>query len=76
MECPYCKKEMTKGYLYGEMCELQWLPSDRKPSFPNSRYKIMGSLGLKSSPHSSRACVKAYKCKECNKLIIDTNDTE
>lgn len=29
MECPYCKNEMIKGYLYGERYALKWMSADK-----------------------------------------------
>lgn len=72
MDCPHCKKEMVKGYLYGESYKLKWLPEDKKLTFG---YAI-DSLALESSSYWGRQSVKAYRCMECNKLIIDINDTK
>lgn len=72
MECPYCKREMVKGYLYGESYKLKWLPADKKLVFG---YAI-GALALESGSYWGRQSAKAYRCLDCNKLIIDINDTK
>jgi hypothetical protein len=73
MECPYCKKEMIKGYIYGERYSLKWLPADKK--LYAGIYAI-GAISLKSDSFWARQRAKAYRCSDCNKLIIDINDTK
>lgn len=70
MECPYCKKEMIEGYIYGDMNSFEWLPEDKK------HIGIFASIRLKFKSKSfwGRKNAKAYRCVDCYKLIIDMNE--
>lgn len=70
MECPYCKNEMTEGYIYGQSYSLKWLPADKKLLAGLA----IGGLKLKSSTFWGRQNVKAFRCENCNKLIIDVEN--
>lgn len=70
MECPYCKKEMIEGYIYGESYALKWLPADKE--LLGGTFAL-GGIKLKSSMFGGRQNVKAFNCLDCNKLIIDLN---
>lgn len=67
MECPYCKKELIEGYIYGDRYSLKWLPADKK--------LFLGiAIGSEELPHvesSFRPKVRAFKCYECKKMIIE-----
>lgn len=68
MECPYCKKEMIEGYIYGESLALKWLPADKE--FLGGTFAV-GGIKLKSNTFWGRQNVKAFNCLDCNKLIIN-----
>jgi hypothetical protein len=68
MECPYCNREMTKGYVYGDRYKLKWLPEDKKLFLG---IWANGGVELGQGGNIGRARVKSYMCRSCNKIIID-----
>ncbi|MBQ9992992.1 MAG: MarR family transcriptional regulator [Firmicutes bacterium] len=32
MNCPYCSKEMARGYIHNSKQPVQWMPNGTKPS--------------------------------------------
>jgi len=73
MECPYCKNEMIKGYLYGERYALKWMSADK--GLIADTFVSRDSIKLESNTFWGRQRAKAFRCTSCNKLIIDINDT-
>ena len=68
MNCPYCGKEMEKGYLQARD-GIAWNKKERRVA----ALSMMGSdLALaKASGIYSGAVAIAYNCKECKKIIVD-----
>lgn len=75
MECPYCKKEMKKGYLKGDgRSKVRWNEEGKRVSLGD---KMAGS-GL---PEAAKYSMGTFQlpgqyCKSCKKLIIDTGIAE
>jgi hypothetical protein len=67
VECPYCQKELVEGYIYGDRYSLKWLPADKKLFLGFAR----GAEVLPHVENSFRLKVRAYKCYECRKMIIN-----
>lgn len=65
MVCPYCNNEMEKGYIQSRD-GLGWSPKKRM---------IAALSGTLSEQELGRAAV-AYRCKACEKLIIDYANIE
>lgn len=68
MKCPYCNKEMIKGYIYGYKYSLKWLPEEKD--------LLLGiwakdSIELGDDHEMGRPKVEAHMCSECGKYIID-----
>ena len=65
MNCPYCRKEMEKGYIdqTDVFHHLQWYPADRELGFFKSKKR---NVRL-----SYCGSVKAYRCEDCKKILID-----
>ncbi|MPM35144.1 hypothetical protein SDC9_81734 [bioreactor metagenome] len=71
MNCPYWDKRLIEGYIYGSRVPLVWMQKDSKPFlglFPNEAETLedRDNKSLFSVPR-----VKAYKCSECKKLIVN-----
>ena len=68
MDCPYCKKEMTEGYIPPKSSIINWNPADEKQG-----------LFIFSGPSKNGVVITyskkrtAYLCRDCNKMIIDFN---
>ena len=65
MNCPYCDKEMEKGYIDQTdfRFPLEWYPANREPGLLASKKRnVRLSYG---------GNVKAYRCKDCGKIVID-----
>ena len=67
MKCPYCQKEMEKGYI---QCRdgVHWTPKKQLVAALSEFGK--DSVSLENGVGNNRA-VYAYKCGECQKVIID-----
>lgn len=61
--CPYCNNKLTKGYIDGGKFFLRW--HNEKMGFLE-KHTIFGGEILSESN-----LVESYRCKTCNKIIID-----
>ena len=69
MECPYCGKEVIRGYITTSGgSHLAWITKFHKSIFKQA-FRTDYEVFSKDWSH-----VKTYKCKDCNKMIIDLND--
>lgn len=67
MKCPYCQKEMEKGFI---QCRdgLHWTPKKQLIAALSEFGK--DSISLENGVGNNRA-VYAYHCADCQKVIID-----
>lgn len=68
MQCPYCLCEMQKGLIDSKGHALRWFSDEQlKGSFLQAFQgkKLCGMI----------EDLKAYYCPNCEKLIVDTKDT-
>ena len=65
MNCPYCNKEIEKGYIDETdlFHPLEWYPANREIGFFVSKKR---NVRLTYGGN-----VKAYRCENCKKIIID-----
>lgn len=73
MKCPYCESKMIIGNVWGTYkgSRLDWLPQGEKPSsmdYYGDTETGIGRRSLFGFPYA-----RAYKCDNCNKIIIDLN---
>ena len=68
MNCPYCGKEMEKGYIQSRD-GLNWTAKKRLVAALSSLGQ--DSLSLKNDAADNNRTVYAYKCAACKKVIID-----
>ena len=78
--CPYCNREMDRGYINcrGERgaAKVCWCTGD--PGFLSD---IMGELGVITAARAQNAVgsaieIPAYYCNACKKIIIETDLTQ
>ncbi|MBR3764096.1 MAG: hypothetical protein IKK57_06045 [Clostridia bacterium] len=73
MLCPYCSKEMTDGNLSCDgRSSLIFSPGDKRMPF----FDFIGGTGRLTAAQGgawSGIRVKAGFCRECRKIIIDTD---
>lgn len=71
MNCPYCQKKMILGYI---QCRdgLHWTPR-RQPVAALSCFG-RGSVPLSNGAADSARTVYAYRCVDCQKIIIDCSE--
>ena len=71
MNCPYCQKEMALGYI---QCRdgLVWTPRRQ----PVAALSILGrdSVPLSNGAADNSRTVYAYRCADCQKVIIDCSE--
>ena len=72
MKCPYCEKEMEKGYI---QCRdgVTWTPKKQLVSALSILGKDAVSLFNGAADNSS--AVYAYKCSKCKKVLIDYSES-
>lgn len=68
MECPYCKSEMSFGYLRTEECELHWIPEEDKELFLGIGRRKVKLNNSKPNSYST----EAYYCDKCKIIIAHT----
>ena len=71
MNCPYCKNEMTPGYIPNGGQPVQWLPEGRRPS-PFSFTVAEAGVPLRNtfSPWKANGYkAAAYYCKGCGIVL-------
>lgn len=68
MKCPYCKNEMTSGYI---QCRdgVTWT-SKKQPIAALSALAV-NKQSLANGAADNSNTVYAYNCTECKKVIID-----
>lgn len=75
MKCPYCHKEMKKGYIYSSKTDIRFTPENVKTGFfnnhPNDQEIMLAKLSY------IRGCkIKLNRCENCKIEIIDENDLQ
>lgn len=66
LKCPYCKSELIEGFTDSGKISFKW--HDKNMNIIE-KYTVFGGEELS---YSSK--IKSYKCKNCNKIIIDLNE--
>ena len=74
MNCPYCLKEMARGYIYNGSQPIQWIPDGKKPSKIN--FTVSGD-GVKLNNRFSFFKISGYSaeafyCDACAVVIAKT----
>ncbi|MDO5151389.1 MAG: PF20097 family protein [Oscillospiraceae bacterium] len=72
MKCPYCNKEMIKGVVSGDGRSTVIFSEGIKPTKLLDRLDGSGAL-IPQKRTLSRFLIDACFCKDCKKLIIDTD---
>lgn len=75
-ECPYCKKEMKKGFVEGSgRDDLIWVEENEKRSL-NDKILRDKCVVLEKWNFWTKTRVAANYCEGCRKVIIDVPDNE
>jgi len=70
MNCPYCSKEMQKGYILSSYALARWYAEGKKPRvLPQN-----SGVRLSKSPVSKRQIIESHFCEECKKIVIDISE--
>lgn len=76
-KCPFCSKELIHGYIKTAGEVIVWSPNEKKHSLFKSRYHVKdGDIRLGEYSFCKGGKVSAFKCNQCNKIIIDINSDE
>lgn len=70
LKCPYCNSDLIEGFIDSPMTSLRW--HNKNAGF-FEKYTVFGGEVLCN--HNSDF-IKCYRCKNCNKLIIDLNELD
>lgn len=78
MKCPYCKKEMTSGYIPNGQQPVQWIPDGEKPSlFSFSTAEKGVTLNNKFSPLKANGYkAAAFYCCDCGIILALTENSK
>ncbi|MFR8172688.1 MAG: PF20097 family protein [Marvinbryantia sp.] len=71
-KCPYCGKELEKGYIQSPR-PISWLPRKIK-MFTGANFTEKGAVILSEGSVLSAPCVIAYNCSSCKAIIIGYED--
>lgn len=73
MICPYCNKEMLKGFIPANKICVSWLPIGTKENFIVYNPSKYNGIKLTNNPIFKNEEVIAYNCSNCKKVIVDYN---
>lgn len=72
MKCPYCGKEMDKGFFYSSKWDYTWTPEGKKPhywrNFPKE-YEVVLKMGWANTLQ-----ITVFRCANCKVMIINEDD--
>ena len=71
MKCPYCGKEMDKGFFNSAKWDYTWTPEGKKPHFWRNHpkeYEVILKKGW------AILQLTAYRCANCRVIIINEDD--
>ena len=71
MKCPYCGKEMDKGFFNSAKWDYTWTPEGKKPNMWRNHPKEYEVL-LKKGWNILQ--LTAYRCADCRVIIINEDD--
>jgi hypothetical protein len=76
MKCPYCEKEMHKGYIYNGNQPMELIPECKKPSrFAFSTSEEGVKLNNKFSMFKTGGYnAEAYCCDTCHIVVAKTEE--
>ena len=69
MKCPYCEKEMRKGYLIDREAPIQWIPENEKPPLFKGTLAY-GAVQLGGGSYWKNYRAEAHFCQSCKTVII------
>ena len=69
MKCPYCEREMKKGYLLDREAPIQWIPEGGKPSLFKGTLAD-GAIQLGGGSYWKNYRADADYCTNCKCVIL------
>ena len=63
IKCPFCNSKMEKGEINQDRYSLKWVSENHR------------AKSVKLTSLLTKTYVEAYLCRDCNKIIIDINQT-
>ena len=70
LKCPYCECDLIDGFIDTPKFSLRW-HNENVGVF--EKYTAFGGETL---CNNNSPLIKCYRCKSCNKIIIDLNELE
>lgn len=67
LKCPYCKCDLIEGFIDSGKFSLRW--HDENAGFFEKNTAFGGEVLCNNT-----SLIKCYRCKSCNKIIIDLNE--
>lgn len=69
LECPYCKAKLIEGFIDSGKYFFKW---HNKNLNLLEKLTVFGGEILSGNPEFG--LIKSYRCKNCNKIIIDLDE--
>lgn len=70
MKCPYCEREMQKGYIPTDNIPAQWLPNEKRQSLFKLKYsKDCKKIVSENTAFGMHAI--AYYCGDCGIILLN-----
>lgn len=73
MKCPYCEREMRKGYFIDGSQPIQWIPEGSKPSIWKTG-TAEGAVHLGGGSFWRNYKADAFYCSFCKVVIAPVNE--
>ena len=75
MICPFCGKEMEKGILSGDgRSPVAWKKGNKRSSAMD---KIVGTGTVTAARRTLTSfTIESFFCRECQKMVFDTDETK
>lgn len=80
MNCPYCNKIMTKGFINIPMETFHFYPEDVKPKLLRTRWSVNPRAVLIKEFSFAKALKRVYEypacyCPTCKKIILEVENS-
>ncbi len=69
MECPYCQKEMQRGYIPTDNIPAQWIPDGTRQSMFKLKYS-KNCRKIVSENTAFGVHATAYFCEDCGVILL------
>lgn len=69
MKCPYCEREMRKGYFIDREAPVQWIPEGVNPPLFKGTLAD-GAVPVGSGSYWKNYTADAFYCRSCGMILL------